>query len=271
MSAAADKTCKLCHKNPRYTDGTGQATSLYCSNACAKRAGAPLPNPDGLVKRSKDLDLSQLLAQEAQLERAKDDPIEPQSIISLVKGGLWKIESKEGTTDVFLTRKYNNEEIRVNFNMAELDPFEPDEDSDEEDNVDNQRDVAPQGGDEESDDEIEQEPIECRISIAKPRGGALLIDSYAWGNKLSILKISYITDARLVSEDSAEADKKILASGVGPEFEGLPKRIKEEFGRYLEDRGIDSTLAQAINDFIKYKTQKEAMGWFEAVGAFVAT
>ncbi|KIJ48960.1 hypothetical protein M422DRAFT_247334 [Sphaerobolus stellatus SS14] len=78
--------------------------------------------------------------------------------------------------------------------MAELDPFEPDEDSDDEDN--NRGGFAPQ----EDDDEIAPQPIECRISIAKPRGGALLIDGYAWSNKLSILKISYIKDARLVTK-----------------------------------------------------------------------
>lgn len=85
---------QFCHKSPRYTGVNGQVTSLYCSNVCAKRAGAPLPNPDSLVKRSKNLDLPQLLAQEAQLEKAKDDPVEPQSIISLVKSGLWKVSEK---------------------------------------------------------------------------------------------------------------------------------------------------------------------------------
>ncbi|KIJ37894.1 hypothetical protein M422DRAFT_259507 [Sphaerobolus stellatus SS14] len=246
-----------------------QVISLYCGNACAKRAGAPLPNLGGLVKRAKDLDLPQLLAQEAQLEKVKHNPVEPQSINSLVKGGVWRLESKEGTTDVLLTWKYNNEEIRVNFNTAELDPFEPDEDSDDEDN--NQGGFAPQEDDNEFNNETAPQPIECRISNAKPCGGALLINGYVWSNKLSILKISYIKDARLVSEDTAEADNKILASGVGPEFESLPKRIQEEFGKYLDDCGIDSTLVQAINGFIKSKMQKEALGWFEAVQAFVAT
>lgn len=54
--------------------------------------------------------------------------------------------------------------IRVNFNMAELDPFEPDEDSDDEND---QGGIAHHEEDEESDGEIPPEPIECRISIAK--------------------------------------------------------------------------------------------------------
>lgn len=52
--------------------------------------------------------------------------------------------------------------------MAELDPFEPDEDSDDEGDTNNQDSLASQGNEEEeSDDEVALEPIECRISIAK--------------------------------------------------------------------------------------------------------
>jgi hypothetical protein len=39
-------------------------------------------------------------------------------------------------------------------------------------------------------------------------------------------------------------------------YDGLPKRIKEEFNKYLTERGIDGALAQSVSEFIKYKTQK---------------
>ncbi|KIM73278.1 hypothetical protein PILCRDRAFT_15375 [Piloderma croceum F 1598] len=154
--------------------------------------------------------------------------------------------------------------------MAELDPFEPDDESDDE--SDNERGGRPAHAagapDDDSDDDISDEPVECTISIAKPRKGALLFECHAWPTKLEVLKVSYIKDEKLVSEDTSEAERKLRAAGVGPEYDGLPKRIKEEFNKYLTERGIDGALAQSVSEFIKYKTQKEAQGWFDAVGSF---
>ena len=81
---------KYCRKSPRYSDDQGR-TSLYCGNACAKKAGAPLPNPEGLVKRSKDMGLGDLLIQEGEIERARSNAAQPASVDALLRGGNWKV------------------------------------------------------------------------------------------------------------------------------------------------------------------------------------
>ncbi|KAJ7624871.1 mitochondrial glycoprotein [Roridomyces roridus] len=269
-----DKICKYCRKTPRYTSpATGLYTSLYCSNTCAKKAGAPLPNPEGLVKRPKDLSLGELLIQEGEIERAKSNAEQPVAVDRLVRDGGWKLENVPGKASVLLTRKYQNEIIRVNFHMAEIDPFEPDDSSDEEDEDEDKKGAAGDAGgeDSDSDDDNWSEPVECTISIARPNRGALLFECFALpSNKLDVLKISYIKDEKLVQQDSGEAERQIREAGVGPEYDSLPKRIKQEFNTYLGERGIDDTLAHAVTDFLKYKALNEAQGWFDAVGRFVS-
>lgn len=99
--------------------------------------------------------------------------------------------------------------------MAELDPFEPDEDSDDED--ESGANGRGRDADEESIDDVMEEPVECTVSIARAHHGALLFDCWASPEELEILKISFIKDEKLVLENSAEAERKLMAMGVGPE------------------------------------------------------
>jgi len=261
--------CKQCRKLPRCIDNYGQ-TSLYCSNACAKKAGGALPKPEDLIKRAKDLSLGQLLEQEAEIEKAKADQTVPDSVVAITKSGIWKIDSKEGQRGVLISRTFRNEAIRLQFSIDELDPFEPDEDSDEENDEAQTRDQTQAQESDDDDDDEDEDPIQCSISITKSRQGALWFDCWVSPAKgIEVLKVSYINDKRLVSEDTADSAKKLSDFAVGPEYEDLPKRIKEEFTNYLNDRGIDDSLAQAITEFFKYKTQKEALEWFKSIGGFV--
>ena len=110
--------------------------------------------------------------------------------------------------------------------MAELDPFEPDEESDEEDegaqqggSIDRSGESRPAVGadDDSSVDDTLDEPVQCTVSIARNSHGALLFNCYASSQELELLNISYIKDEKLVTEDSAESERKLLAMGVGPE------------------------------------------------------
>ena len=43
------------------------------------------------MKRSKALSLAELLKQEADIERVRDDPTEPPAVAALVRKGIWKV------------------------------------------------------------------------------------------------------------------------------------------------------------------------------------
>jgi complement component 1 Q subcomponent-binding protein len=57
---------------------------------------------------------------------------------------------------------------------------------------------------------------------------------------------------------------------MGPVFEELDEDLQTTFGRYLEERGIDTALATFLPDYIDYKEQKEYVNWLKGINDFVS-
>lgn len=68
--------------------------------------------------------------------------------------------------------------------------------------------------------------------------------------------ISFVKDAKVGTELTVEADWKRRALYLGPQFDTLDISVQEEFQRYLQERGINESLALFIPEYAEYKEQK---------------
>ncbi len=80
----------------------------------------------------------------------------------------------------------------------------------------------------------------------------------------------YYKDGKLADEQSAEADWQRRGLYIGPQFAELDEGLQNLFERYLEERGVDSALANFLPDYVEYKEQKEYTKWLQNMKAFVS-
>jgi hypothetical protein len=75
--------------------------------------------------------------------------------------------------------------------------------------------------------------------------GAFVIDS-----------VSFYPSKALGTELTAEADWKRRGLYIGPQFDTLDVGVQEELERFLQERGINESLALFVPEFAEYKEQK---------------
>lgn len=68
--------------------------------------------------------------------------------------------------------------------------------------------------------------------------------------------ISFYPDAQLGTELTAEADWKRRGLYIGPQFDSLDVTVQEEFEKWLNERGVNESLATFIPAYSEHKEQK---------------
>ena len=81
--------------------------------------------------------------------------------------------------------------------------------------------------------------------------------------------ISFYKDSSLATELSAEADWKRRGIYIGPQFDTLDVGLQEEFDKFLQERGINESLAYFLPEYAEWKEQKEYTSWLNNVKNFV--
>ncbi|KAL1979234.1 hypothetical protein VTN96DRAFT_6418 [Rasamsonia emersonii] len=210
----------------------------------------------------------------------------------LLENGPWEVKDVPGEQEVVFSRKFGNEDIRVTFTVADLQnvteqPEFDDALSDEADYADHSHSVnqsrSGQGNvgvhpedrvspaDREYDELGEPSfPARVNVTIEKPGAGALLIQTVAQDGVFEVEEVSYFAKPDLAHAQTAEKDWTRQSLYAGPPFENLDEDLQNYFERYLEERGINSELANVIPDYIQVKEQKEYVRWLENVKNFVA-
>jgi complement component 1 Q subcomponent-binding protein len=107
-------------------------------------------------------------------------------------------------------------------------------------------------------------PARVNVTIEKPGGGALLVQTVVQNGYFQIEDLSYFAKPDLAHAQTAEKDWARQALYAGPPFENLDEALQGMLDRYLEDRGIHSELATMIPDYIQVKEQKEYVSWLES-------
>ncbi|KAJ5885251.1 hypothetical protein N7495_009761 [Penicillium taxi] len=220
-----------------------------------------------------DLELLAKLGEEVQHEKASgsDDAREQKANIDFaLKAGQWEVKDIEGEQEVVLTKKFENETLRVTFTVADINNLS-------EDAMDDLTDDALGDEGELSGQSAETEeglapsfPARLNVTIEKANSGALLIQAVTQDGDLQIEEISHYKDAEIAKAHTAEKDWSRQSLYAGPPAENLDPELLAFWGRYLEERGINVEFQSMVIDFIAYKEQKEYIRWLESVQKFIA-
>jgi len=206
---------------------------------------------------SSDVTLSQKLNEELTYEKESLSESKPEFLKTFLKDGVWKINDTTGNDEVTITRKFGDENIRVMFSIADIQA----EDMEELEETDSESDAE---------DNPAPYPVRASLSITKSTGpGALNIDLMCQEGQFVIENISFYDDANLGTDLTADADWKRRGLYIGPQFETLDIAVQEEFEKYLQERGIDTTVASFIPEYAAYKEQLEYVKWLSKVNKFI--
>ncbi|ETW77814.1 hypothetical protein HETIRDRAFT_67203 [Heterobasidion irregulare TC 32-1] len=212
-----------------------------------------------LGEGSSDLALSQKLAEELQYEKEASTDAEPDFLKDFRQSGIWTIEDVVGNDEVTIHRKFGNEDIRLVFSIADIQNPEESELEQEESEG------------ESSEDELSTSyPLRCSFSISKPGiSGALTIDAMCQEGTFLVDNISFYKDSKLATELTAEADWKRRGLYIGPQFDTLDVAVQDEFDKFLQERGINESLAFFVPEYAEHKEQKEYVRWLQNVKTFI--
>ncbi len=72
----------------------------------------------------------------------------------------------------------------------------------------------------------------------------------------AIENISFYDDAKVGTELTAEFDWKRRGLYIGPTFDTLDVGLQDDFEKYLQERGINESVANFIPEYCAYKEQQ---------------
>ncbi|KAM0787415.1 hypothetical protein ACM66B_003498 [Microbotryomycetes sp. NB124-2] len=264
MSARTLLARTLARSAPRYAAARLVPTPARSSLVVAPRARTLASS----AVRFETTPLSSKLQEEIKFEAENAQDGEPAFLREFKQNSVWAILDEPGADEVTLTRNYGQESIRLIFSISDLDA-EPEADEAFVEDENASADVGSGGVGEEAavGPSDESFPVETSITITKQGvEGALSIDAVAQDGMFTINNVSFYSDADLATGMSSEDDWKRQGLYMGPAFDNLDEGVQSEFENFLEERGIDSSLALFIPDLAEYK---EYVNWLKSVHKFV--
>ncbi|KAK4611923.1 Mitochondrial acidic protein MAM33 [Fulvia fulva] len=215
----------------------------------------------------------------------------------------WEIEDSDGKQDVYLSRKYDDETITVHFSIADFnqemmdDQEEMDTSMGDEEDMDVQSggantkgsinqggtanknfkvapedSIAPADREELRDEEDESGPafpVDVNVLVQRPGKGALKFSLVASDGDFihqSLVQLPKDLKASSAQELLKEADKEFY---YVPPFQQLDEDLQGLLESYLNARGVTSSLAIFIPDYVDVKEQKEYLRWLGRVKDFL--
>ncbi|KAI7777561.1 hypothetical protein LA080_003396 [Diaporthe eres] len=219
-----------------------------------------------------DSELSAKLSSEISFEaEMKENEPQPVSIKDFLDNSPFEIQDTPGAQNVVLTRTYKNEKITVTFSIADIANME-NEMFDEDSALGDEEGARSQENEEVDDADTGNEPnVTCRLNIVveKPGKGAVNIDAIAQDASIIVENLYYYNDPAIAHAASPEAEHKGRDIYPGPPFGTLDEDLQLMMESYLDERGINSTLAVFVPDYMDVKEQREYLAWLNNVKGFV--
>lgn len=125
-------------------------------------------------------------------------------------------------------------------------------------------DIAPADRPELQDEDPEAQPsfpARVQVTVAKGGKGALTVECICQDGEMTIDNVYYFPTAELAEAKTAEKDWARRSLYTGPPFGQLDEDLQALLERYLDDRGINTSMALFIPDYIDMKEQKEYIRW----------
>lgn len=125
---------------------------------------------------------------------------------------------------------------------------------------------------EDKEEELESFPVRATILVEKEGKGSLVLHTVAQDGYLHIDAVRYFKEGEVTTDDITAHDigEQRQDLYMGPVFEELDEDLQTTFTKYLEERGIDTALANFLPDYVDYKEQKEYVNWLKDVNEFIS-
>lgn len=218
-----------------------------------------------------DKELSAKLASEYAIEtemKENNDP--PPAIQEFIKNGPFTVTDIEGNDEVVLERKFGNETIRIVFSVSDMNNM----DDSEPESFDETEDQQPTSTSTEPEPEEEEDgasfPVRCHITIQKDSAEAVLaLDTVTQDGIFVIDNMVLYSNIEMATGNSAEHDWQRREKYMGPPFSNLDEDLQILMERYLEERGINTSLALFVPDYVDYKEGREYESWLQGLQKFI--
>ncbi|THV04698.1 mitochondrial glyco protein [Dendrothele bispora CBS 962.96] len=211
--------------------------------------------------------LSEELKYETQAVEAA--PAVPEFLKKFKEQNVWEIEDLPLHDEVTLSRKFGNEKFVNTFRSLRLMFSIVDIRAEEEEDFEGEEAVAEEDEDHEH-EALNVYPLRASLSITKDGiTGALTVDMSCQEGQFMVDNVSFYRDGKLATELTAEADWKRRGLYMGPQFETLDIGLQEELEKFLQERGVNESVALFIPEYAEWKEQAEYVKWLDSVKEFV--
>ena len=106
--------------------------------------------------------------------------------------------------------------------------------------------------------------VRVNVTVTKPNGQALQLETIAEDGTFEIENVYHFASADLAEAKTVDKDFARQNIYAGPPFSNLDDSLQILFHRYLEERGVDTALAEFIPGYIYEKEQKEYLKWLDS-------
>ncbi|KAF8205302.1 mitochondrial glycoprotein [Mycena galopus ATCC 62051] len=231
--------------------------SLAAARPAASRAFTA--SAQALKSTPASIQLAERLGGEIKYEADSEKVDFPEFLAAFVEVGTWGIADTPGNDEVFLTRTFGDEHIRVMFSIADLQGLEDEEEGDA---------LDAEGNPVEKDDPLTE--LRVVLHISKPsHPGALSADLYCANGTFQVASWGFYPSARVATDLSIESDFARRTVYTGPLFEALDPTLQDHFEAFLRERGVDDALAAFVPEYAQWKEQREYVQWLKNVESFV--
>lgn len=129
--------------------------------------------------------------------------------------------------------------------------------------------LADEEGADEDEDSSPAFAVSVDVTITKPGKGAVEVQTIAQDGMIEIDNVYYYPKADLADAQTAEKEHARHSLYKGPPFTNLDEDLQVLLERYLDERGINTALANFVPDYVDFKEQKEYVQWLSNLRGFV--
>jgi len=108
-------------------------------------------------------------------------------------------------------------------------------------------------------------PAHLSISVERPGKGVIEIDAVAQDGLMVIENVNFVKDKKLLENGNVE----LANTYTGPAYGNLDEDLQVLFEKYLDERGINTTMALFVPEYIDFKENKEYINWLTGLKNFV--
>lgn len=104
-------------------------------------------------------------------------------------------------------------------------------------------------------------PAHISVTVERPGKGALQFETVAQDGLIAVDSIYYYKDPKHLDPKTSEQEAQADHLYTGPPFGNLDEDLQVLFEKFLDERGINTTMALWVPEYIDYKEQKEYLHW----------